>query len=568
MSQQLPLKRRLDMQRASMKAERATWEPVWRDLHQWVLPDRCQFNLTDANRGTMGFQHGIIDSTPVLATRTLSAGLMSGMTSPARPWFRFTTEDPDLAEFLPVRQWLEHCEDRLRRAFRSSNLYQALPIAYGNCGVFGTEAIIMDEDFGAAPGADDVFRFYNLPIGSYYLSAGYRGLVDCLCREISMTVRQMVERWGERTVSPAVRQQWERCAYESPVTVIHCIAPNPEADPTRAHARYKRFLSVYYEASGGGDDGFLSRSGYDDFPALAPRWEVTGRNVYGFGAGRQILGDARALQAYERRIAEAVAKEVNPPLLAPSSLRGNEVQAIPGGITYYDESSGNGGQSGIRSLYEQRFNYSGAQQQAERCRQGIRRGLFEDLFLMLANSDRRQVTAEEIRAKQEEKILALGPVLERFNDELLDPLVERGFAILLRRRLLPPPPREIAGMKLGIEYISTLGQVQKMLGLGAIDRVLGVVGNLASVDPSVLDKIDRDKVVETYVDMLGATTGILRSDKEVQALRAGRAQAQAQARQQADLQGQAQAAQVLSKTDTRGDNGLTDLIRTQSGAQV
>ena len=57
------------------------------------------------------------------------------------------------------------------------------------------------------------------------------------------------------------------------------------------------------------------------------------------------------------------------------------------------------------------------------------RAFFADLFLMLARTDNVQpITAAEVAARQEEKLIALGPVLERTNDELLDPMVDRMFA--------------------------------------------------------------------------------------------------------------------------------------------
>ena len=561
MPQPTPVRRRIEQIRATLKTDRSTWEPLWREIDQWILPDHIQFNVTDANRGTIRTT-SIIDCTPTLAVRTLGAGLMSGITSPARPWFRLATRDHELNENLAVRQWLDDCQDIMMGAFRSSNLYQALPVAYENLGTFGTEAIFLDEEAVDGDGDGEPFRFYNLPIGSYYLSANARGVVDCIVRDLTMTCRQAVERFGVDAVTPALKASYDNGNYESAVNMVHCICPNPDWQKGNPLPQFKRYMSVFYETSAS-DEQILSRSGYDTFPVLCPRWTIVGRNVYGFAPGRTIIGDAKALQAYERRTAESVAKDVNPPMLAPSSLRGQEVSLIPGGITYYDESQQ---QAGIRTVYDSKFNIAGAEMKAEGCRQRIRRGLFEDLFLMLANSDRRQVTAEEIRAKQEEKILALGPVLERLNDELLDPLIDRAFDILSRRGAFPPPPEEIAGQQISVEYISILGQAQKMLQLGTIDRLLGVVGQMAASDPTVLDKIDRDATIELYSDALGAPSEILRSKDDVAAIQQARAQAQQKQQQMADLAGQAQVANVLSKTPTDGNTALAGLIKSQTGA--
>lgn len=63
----------------------------------------------------------------------------------------------------------------------------------------------------------------------------------------------------------------------------------------------------------------------------------------------------------------------------------------------------------------------------------IKIAMYENLFLMISQSDRREITAREIDERHEEKLLQLGPVLERLNDEVLDNLIDRTFSIMVRR---------------------------------------------------------------------------------------------------------------------------------------
>ena len=195
-------------------------------------------------------------------------------------------------------------------------------------------------------------------------------------------------------------------------------------------------------------------------------------------------------------------------------------------------------------------------------RNRIQRAFYEDLFLMLANSDRRQITAREIEERHEEKLLALGPVLEQVNQDLLDPLTDIVFDIHMRQGLIPPPPQELQGMDLKVEYVSIMAQAQKMLGIAGVDRFTGFVGQLAAADPSVLDKIKADKVVDVYADMTSVPPNIVRSDDEVKLIRDQRAKAQqAQAQAQA-MQMQVQNAQALSQTKLEGDSALDELLGT------
>ncbi len=68
------------------------------ELADYIDPGRAQFNVTDNNRGDRRNNY-IIDSTATFFSNVSGAVLMSGITSPARPWFKLTTQDPDLAMF-------------------------------------------------------------------------------------------------------------------------------------------------------------------------------------------------------------------------------------------------------------------------------------------------------------------------------------------------------------------------------------------------------------------------------------------------------------------------------------
>lgn len=552
-------KERLESIRGQLKTERASWETWWKDADQYVLPDRCQWSTAEHGQAKADSYAKIIDDTPVRAIRTCASGLHSGITNPARPWFELTIADKVLAELPAVRAWLEECRDRLLEAFRASNLYTSLPITYGNVAAFGIDALIMAED------DEDIFRFENLAIGTYWLSTNAKRRVDCLVREFTMTVRQVVEQYGYDECSDTVRASWDNKSYEQPVEVVHTVCPNADYNPRGILSREKRYVSIYYEASCAKKAGALSVKGFDNFPALCPRWEVTGRNAYGQGPGKQIRGHAKALQAYKRSIDKGVGKMADPPLTAPSSLQGKTVTQVPGGITYYDERAT--GVPKVEPLYDTHtFPIEKVYPLIQDARGQINAGTFSDLFLMIANSDRRQVTAEEIRAKQEEKLLQIGPVLENLNDELLDPLIGRGFGSMLARGMLPEPPPEIQGQKLVVRYVSMMAQVQKMLGLGALDRLLGQIGTVAGIKPDVIDNFDADKVALEYHDMLGVTYRVLRTPEERDALRQQRAQAQQQQAAVEQQVQQAQAAKLLSDADTGGQNALTDLIRAQTGA--
>jgi len=72
-------------------------------------------------------------------------------------------------------------------------------------------------------------------------------------------------------------------------------------------------------------------------------------------------------------------------------------------------------------------------------RQRIQSAFYADLFLMVSQQSQ-NMTATEVAERHEEKMLMLGPVLERLQNELIDPLIEITFSAMVNAGVLPPPP--------------------------------------------------------------------------------------------------------------------------------
>lgn len=552
-----------------LETERSSFLSHWRSLGDYILPRRPRFTVTDVNRGDRR-NNNIVDSTAVQAARTLRSGMMGGITSPARPWFKLTTSDAELSEYSSVKEWLFTVSQRMNTVFTVSNLYNTLPIIYGDMGVFGTAAMLIEEDL------EDGIRTYPFAIGSYMISNNHKMKVDTFFREYQLTVRQLVEKFGTKdgkwdNISKHVKNLWDQGNYETWISICHVIRPNEMYDPKRLEAKYKKYSSVYYEAGSqvnGSqnymdptmDNIYLRESGYDYFPVLAPRWEVNGEDAYGTNCpGMEALGDIKQLQLGEKRTMQAIEKMINPAMTGPTSLMHRKASILPGDITYVDPKDPS---SGFRPVYQIDPRIQELELKQQQVRQRISRAFYEDLFLMLANSDRRQITAREIDERHEEKLLALGPVLEQLNQDLLDPLIDVTFNYLNKQGRIPPPPDEIQGSELKVEYISVMSQAQKLISIAGIDRFTGFVGSVVNQtqDMSILDKVNADELVSTYADITGVEPGILRSEEEVAAIREGRQKAQQQQQAAQNMQQMAGAANSLANAPLDRDNALGRLL--------
>lgn len=541
------LKEQLQKQQSQLTNDRSSFESHWRELSDFINPRGSRFLVTDVNRDDRR-NTKIIDPTATLASRTLSSGMMSGITSPARPWFKLATPDPDMMDYGPVKLWLEVVQRRMNEVFHKSNLYQSLPLLYASLGNYSTGAMaVLDDD-------SDVIRTMMFPIGSYYMANSPRGSVDTCFRKFSMTVRQLVMEFGLSNVSTSVRSLWENGTYESWIEVIHAVYPNIDRDTAKLNSKNKPVKSVYYEV-GGDNDKVLRESGFDEFPIMAPRWEVNGEDVYGSSCpGMIALGQVKALQLEQKRKSQLIDKATNPPMVGPSSLKNQRVSLLPGDVTYIDQVTG---QDGLKPAYLVNPNTADLLTDIQDTRQTINSAYFVDLFMMLQNINTRSMPVEAVIEMKEEKLLMLGPVLERLNDECLNPLIDRAFSIMARKNLLPPPPDVLQGMPLRIEYISVMAQAQKSIGLSSLSSTVGFIGQLAQAKPEALDKLDVDQAIDAFAEMSGVSPTVIVPQEQVEQIRQQRAQQQQQQQAMAMGMAAAQGAKTLSEAQTADPSVLT-----------
>jgi hypothetical protein len=556
-------------QLAGMEAERAMFIPHWRDINDYIMPRTSRFFAQTPNKGNLR-NTKINDATATLALRALSAGMVSGITNPARPWVQMRVADPDLNKRHSTRQYLDLVRDAMQEIFLRSNIYTALPATFSNLGGYGTDAFILEEDDEA------VIRAYSWPIGSYMLSTNARGVVDTGYRKFQMTASQLIRRFGIDNVTQPVRKAYERGSYNEWFMVIHALEPNPDFNPGGLSSRNMPLRSVYYEEASRPDE-WLRRGGYKTNPLIASRWAVLGEDTYGTSPGMEALGDVMALQLEQRRKIMVVDKHVNPPTQAPVSLEKRGVSNLPGGVTYVDVMQN--GQP-ITPTYQTQL--SGMQyllQDIQEVQGRINSCFFKDLFLLIANDERSNITATEIAARQEEKLLALGPVYLRANDELLDPMVSRTFEIMVDRSrpywegklngapIIPPPPPELAGADVSFEFISTMSQAMKSVGITSIERTLTFAGNLAQAFPDILDNLSGDRAIRTYANVNGTPADLLTDEKEVEKVRAARAQQAAAQQQMMAAQQMAGTAKDLAQAPLSDNNALSQLLGRMNEAQ-
>lgn len=524
--EQEELKKQVRERKEKLWAERSSWDAHYREISEVLLPRAGRFLTTDTNKGEKRHR-AILDSTGTRALRTLAGGMMAGMTSPARPWFRLTTLDPELDESYAVKAWMGDITLRMQMIFNRSNVYRALHTAYEELGAFGTSAtVIYDDD-------ERVIHCMPLTVGEYCISTDARGQVDTLYRQFRLPVAAVVREFGYENCSDRVQRMWDEKHYDEWVDIINAIEPNYERDDSKWDNRNMPFRSLYFEDSG--DDKFLRQSGFLQFPALCGRWVVTGGDIYGNSPGMEALGDLNQLQQEQLRKAQAIDYQSNPPVIVPGEMKDDESSIAPGGVIFVGSSQQ---AQTIRTAFDVNLDLSALLADIQDTRSRINEAFYKDIFLMLTTTGTDRMTATEVAERHEEKMLMLGPVLDRLNNEVLDPLITLVFDRMMRMGLIPPPPPEMEGVGLNVDYISILAQSQKAITTNAVDRFVTNLGVIAGVKPEVVDKFDADRWADYYADALGVDPRLVVPGKDVAVIRQQRAE-QAAAAQQMEMASQA-----------------------------
>ena len=553
-----------------LRVNRYSWWVHARELADFLLPRRYKWLITpnQQSRGAPINQH-ILDSTGTLSARNLASGMMSGITSPTRPWFKLKIGRIDSTQTSPVSLWLAECERLMMLVFQESNFYNSIAVLYFDLVVFGTGIMLIYEDF------NNVIHCYNPCFGEYYLDNTSKMRPEIFYREFVYTISQLVGEFGLDAVSPSVKGLWETgkrsgAQLTREIIVGHGIEPNDP--PAYGIPKQFKFREVYWEYGGSsgtqggptGPPGILRKRGYYEAPHIACRWDLVSNDAYGRSPGMDALPDVKQLQQETRRKAQAIDKMVNPPMVADIQLKNQPASLIPGGVTYIAGMMSST-KPGFAPVYEVKPDVSAMMEDLNEVRERIKETFFNNLFQTISQYETRSnVSATEIDARRAESLVLLGPVLERIQDELLRPVIDRTFAMMTRANIFPPAPAEIQGHDIQIEYVSMLATAQSAAATSGIERLLQIAGGLAGVDPAVMDNIDIDYALDKYSSLVNNDPKIIRSPAQLQQIRLKRQQDQEKQQQVDQAEKLAQGAKTLSETSIGGGRNA---LQSMTGVQ-
>jgi hypothetical protein len=375
-----------------------------------------------------------------------------------------------------------------------------------------------------------------------------------------MTVGQLVGEFGYDNVSTNVQNKWDNNDLDNWVNVRHLIEPNDDRIESFEDYQNMPYKSLYWEQSND-DEKFLSKRGLRTFRVIAPRWElVKSDQTYGYAPGWYALGNVKQLQKTVKDKLIAQEKLHNPPMSADASVE--HTNLLPGGVTRTSATTPN---SGVRPAYQINPNLESFLQMENHLKDAIDKDFFVNVFLMLIGDQRSGVTATEIAERKQEKVLMLGPILHRLDEEMLSPTLEIVFDIMYNNGLIEEPPAQIAGENLKVKYISILAQAQRAVGVEQVERVIGFIGTYAQVAPQMLDVINFDEVARGVAELEGIPQKMVNDKATVEAIQEQKAQQQQMAMAAEMANSAADTTKKLADSPMDEENALNSLSNTLAG---
>jgi len=501
-----------------LKAQRQNWESHWQEVADYMQPRKADVTKT-RSKGDKRTEL-IFDGSPLQSVELLAASLHGMLTNPSTPWFSLRFKQNDMENEDEAKEWLEDATEVMYAAFNKSNFQQEIFELYHDLITFGTAAMFIEED------DEDILKFSTRHINEIFIAENDKGRIDTVFRKFSLSARAAIQKFGDVSINIATKAKKD--PYEE-VEIMHAVYPRSDFDPKKQDKQNMPFESVYLDAESGDE---LSVSGFREFPFVVPRYLKASHEIYGRSPAMTALPDVKMLNEMSKTTIKSAQKQVDPPLLVPDDGFMLPVRTIPGGLNFYRA----GTRDRIETLNIGANTPLGLNMEEQR-RNSIRNAFYVNQLMMQSGP---QMTATEVIQRNEEKMRLLGPVLGRLQSELLKPLIDRCFALILRKNLFRPAPEFLAGQDIEIEYVSPLAKAQKSTELSSIMRAIEILGSLSNVAP-VFDHINMDKLVRHLADIVGVPQKILKPQSELNAERQQAAQQQEQMQQMQQVQQLAEA---------------------------
>ncbi len=592
---------------------RLLYEPMIDNLILYINHGRRSVQDKDLWPGQQTGQF-VYDDTAMLARNVSTDGMVGALCSRNMPWFGLeipgkfnfprsagmrSWSGKRIDEYPQVQKWLQDCQTVMYSALNRSNFYDIITEFISDGMTVGTAYLVIEEDMEAGRIVFTVPHFREM-----YIAENRFGKVDTNYRVYTMTLRQLVDKFGFETmesIDDNFKNKYESNMHEE-TEVLHAVYPrkdyNPpsysnslemtrrgskwEYDPVHARDYYrnqnridnkgKKWESVWVYRKGGKfiaplagigqtekEVKLIEESGYDTLPNISWRWRKNSDESYGRGPGHDAWVTIATLNQMGKDNLNTGHKASAPPLVAYSDLRGL-IQKDPDSITYIERNRGDIRAAMPQPLYTSVQNLPFNIEFSDKYRQIVNSFFHTDVFMMMSHLAQQgkseRMVMEQIMELQGEKAAVLGTRVGNLQSEAFDPLIFRVYDIEARAGRIPDPPDILLNVIHGpveVQYLGLLAQAQTRLQkVRSIQSGISLVKQISEVNPIAMDVIDFDQAARETLDATGFPATCVRPEEVIAKIRETRNKQQEQQQQIENAPLLAKAASAMGRATEKG----------------
>jgi len=521
---------------------RKTVESTWDLIEKFVVPIRGgKFFQSQTSEHEIDWRRGrdVFDSTAVLACNILASSVHGALTNPSNRWFGLRFRQDSLNIVDSAKEWLQACSEVIWHALQESDFNLQINEAYLDLVSFGTACLIEEAESELEwKGLD----FSTLPIRGVYFEPDHKGNILMFYRRHEWTALQIVSKFGEDEVPDHIKEKAKTPAQaDNKLTVIMAIYPRKgkeKADTTKLlKPKDRPFESKFILHST--TEMLGKEGGFYEMPAFLPRWQKASGSMWGYSPATIALSDVMTLNTMVEQRLAAAAKVIDPPSLVTERGLMSDLDLSPGGHTVVRDKN-------AITPYESGARFEVADQLIMDYRANINKTFLVD---RLELKESPAMTATEVNARFDLMQRLLGPVFGRLQTDLLDPLIERTFRILLRGGQLPEMPQEVLDSKgdLNVDYIGPMARAQKSDTVAQMAQWMSMMTEFGKAYPELGMLPDPEQFGRETAKAMDVPATIIRSQDQVKEKVSEKQQQDLQNRQMEILMAQGKAAADLGK---------------------
>ncbi|MBR1734323.1 MAG: hypothetical protein IJ730_02580 [Alphaproteobacteria bacterium] len=513
------------------KRARQPWDSKWQIIQDQIFPDYRDYLNTTA-----------VKSSPQTSEIKAHTGAVSGLINkvvslisaktcdPSVRWLDLKFEDDSLNKAFASREWLHQCREALYRLFAQprSHFYTSTFSSLLDWFGIGTgcREIILRRDTGE-------IQFINVPMQDIFIDISGYGDIDITYRRMQLTAHQAYQLWGDalhpKMQSSAVKE--DQTPTEQKYEFFEVVMPNP----VQQQFPGLKYVSCVIDKS---NKSVVDIGMHHMSPYVVSRFFVAPGEAYGRSYVWNAMPTITAINRLNKRQLQLLDYATNPPILVRDETTVNQKQLVPGAFIQGLDIDG-------RPTY-QPMQLGGNLPLLMEYYQSLLRDLEDALVARdVIPAEAPNMTATEVNQREIQAFNRIRPLIVRLETEDLNHTVLRTLKLLEQTGKLPPFPYDNLGIypeqlpdpltQLKITFGGQMAKMQRMQEIADNESLMNKTLMAAQQDPSVLDRINLDRIIANDAEIIGNTNGVINSDEVVQQIREQRAKQQ-EAEQQAQQQ--------------------------------